>query len=71
MRLTEVKRKALEWFRDNDGAKLFPIGIPKRTICALIADGLLREERPQFGFVEFFITESGCLALLPAGEGGS
>lgn len=63
MKLTPARRKALEWFRDNDGAKMFPIGITKRVMNVLLESKFLREERPPFGFSHIFITPAGRAAL--------
>lgn len=63
MKLTPQRRKALAWFRDNDGAKFFDVAISRRVKSTLVEQGLLREERPQFGFVRTFITPAGRAAL--------
>lgn len=62
-RLTPARRRALAWFRDNDGAKLFPISVSRSVIRGLVINGLLQEQKPEFGFVRTFITESGRRAL--------
>lgn len=67
MKVTPARRKALLWFSENDGAKFYPIGISRRIIAALVSDGLLREDRPQFGFVRHFITDLG-RAVFTGGE---
>lgn len=61
--MTPARRKALLWFSKNDGAQMHPIGISCRIISVLVSDGLLREERPKFGFVRYFITPAARAAL--------
>jgi hypothetical protein len=63
MKLTPSRRKALEWFRDNDGSKFFPVAVSRSVVRTLVEGGLLREQKPEFGFVRTFITEAGRAAL--------
>ena len=42
MKLTPARRKALEWYRDNDGAKFFPLTVSKAVKNRLVTDGLLK-----------------------------
>lgn len=69
MKLTKVRKQALEWFRDHDAAKLFPASIQRRTINDLVNAGLLRVERPEFGFALHYITDAGRKALQEANDG--
>lgn len=51
MKLTPARRKALEWFRDNDGAKMFPIGITKRVTRELPDLVIARPNGSRLAFV--------------------
>ena len=68
MKLTPQRRKALEWFRDNDGARFRPVGISRRVISTLVFFEALREEKPPFGFARTFITDLGRAALEQEGK---
>jgi hypothetical protein len=63
MKLTPARRRALEWYRDNDGAKFFPVAVSRAVVKTLVEAGLLREQKPEFGFVRTFITDAGKQAL--------
>ncbi|RWI33447.1 MAG: hypothetical protein EOR13_18005 [Mesorhizobium sp.] len=63
MKITPARRRALEWYRDNDGAKFFPLTVSRSVKRTLIENGLLREQKPEFGFVRTFITAAGKAAL--------
>lgn len=65
-KLTKARRRALEWYRDNDGAKFFPVSFSRRTVDSLVACGLLKAERPPFGFVRHSLTAAGRDALREA-----
>ena len=63
MKLTPARLRALEWYRDNDGAKFHPAAFSRRTVKTLVEDGFLREEKPTFGMVRHFLTDPGRQAL--------
>ncbi|MCO5144591.1 MAG: hypothetical protein M9895_00280 [Aquamicrobium sp.] len=62
-KLTPARRRALEWYRDNDGAKYHPVAFSRRTVQSLIDEGFLREERPTFGFARHYMADAGRTAL--------
>lgn len=67
MKLTAARRRALEWYQDNDGAKFHPVVFSRRTVRSLVEDGFLREEKPTFGMARHFLTEAGRQALANSG----
>lgn len=62
-KMTKARKKALRYFLENDGAKFRPTDIARITVDRLVASGHLRAERPTFGMVRHFITDSGLRAL--------
>lgn len=63
VKLTKAREKALRFFAEHDGSKLFPVGIANVTLERLVMAGLLRREMPPFGFSRHFITDLGRAAL--------
>lgn len=65
MKLTEAKKRALNWYAENDGSNIRPVGLAKLTLDRLVDDGLLKKVYPTtgFGMIRYFITEAGRSAL--------
>lgn len=63
MKLTPAKKRAMQWYADNDGTRNRPEWLTKVTVTRLCEIGMLRRDHTIIGRPRVYVTAAGREAL--------